>query len=35
MSLENELFRQRREKLRAIQALGFAAYPHKIGRAHV
>ena len=34
MSLENELFRQRREKLRAIQALGFAAYPHKYQATH-
>ncbi len=34
MSLENELFRQRREKLRAIQALGFAAYPHKFTASH-
>jgi len=34
MSLEQELFRQRREKLRAIQALGFAAYPHKFEATH-
>ena len=29
MSLEDELLEQRREKLQRIQALGFAAYPHK------
>ena len=34
MSLENELFRQRREKLKAIQALGLAPYPHKFVASH-
>jgi lysyl-tRNA synthetase class 2 len=34
MALEFELFRQRREKLRAIQALGYAAYPHKFAASH-
>ena len=29
LSLEDELLAQRREKLERIQALGFAAYPHK------
>ena len=34
MSLENELFRQRRDKLRAIQTLGYPAYPHKFSYSH-
>ena len=34
VSLENELFRQRREKLQAIQALGLAPYPHKFVASH-
>src|SRR5262245_46566779 len=34
LSLEDELFEQRREKLERIQALGFAAYPHKFDGTH-
>ncbi|MBI4441866.1 MAG: lysine--tRNA ligase [Acidobacteria bacterium] len=34
MSFDRELFEQRREKLRRIQALGYAAYPHRFGFSH-
>ena len=34
MPLETELFRQRREKLRAIEGLGLAAYPHQFSATH-
>jgi len=34
LSVEDELLEQRREKLQRIQALGFAAYPHKFPYTH-
>ncbi|MGH9783616.1 MAG: lysine--tRNA ligase [Terriglobia bacterium] len=34
MSFEDELIEQRREKLRRIEALGFAAYPHRFDSTH-
>ena len=34
MSFDRELFEQRREKLRRIQALGYAPYPHRFGFSH-
>ena len=34
MSFENELIEQRREKLRRIEALGYAAYPHRFDSSH-
>ena len=34
MSLEKELWEQRREKLRRIEALGFSAYPHSFAYTH-
>ncbi len=34
MSLEDQLFQQRYEKIRQIEALGFEAYPRKYGYSH-
>ena len=34
MSFERELIEQRREKLRRIEALGYAAYPHRFDWTH-
>ena len=34
MSLEDQLFQQRYEKIRQIEALGFEAYPRKYGYTH-
>ena len=34
MSFEQELIEQRREKLRRIEALGYAAYPHRFDSTH-
>ena len=34
MSFEQELIEQRREKLRRIEALGYAAYPHRFDATH-
>ncbi len=34
MSFEHELLEQRREKLRQVEALGLAAYPHRFAYTH-
>ena len=34
MSFEDEMIEQRREKLRRIEALGYAAYPHRFDWTH-
>src|SRR5450759_3415604 len=34
LSFEQELFEQRRAKLRQIESLGFAAYPHQFAFTH-
>ncbi len=34
MSLDQELWEQRREKLRRIEGLGFAPYPHRFDHTH-
>jgi len=34
VSFEDELIEQRREKLRRIEALGYAAYPHRFDSTH-